>query len=620
MAKLKTLFASSVIALSTLLSNPNVNADTKKSKAEDPVMNLVDSSKAGLKDLYVFFYDNLYNTRDSLRTDSLGYFTLHDQDTTIEQDTTVNFNLNQGWNLVSLPLRVQDSSKANIFPLSNSSLFNYDNGYLPQNALTTTKGYWLKAPSQNVQITGKKIHNDTINVKTGWNLIGSLSTDKLVSNISSSPDNIRTSNVFGYDFTYVKKDTIKPGNAYWVKVDQDGQIVLNDNVPSNIPGRNNFSNDISELPLPPSEPFSKKASGKTLSIKSIDNKVLFSEKASIYDILGRKVITQDEKELNLRDLSSGVYFYQVNNGNGMFTGMLNNLEGKLVGYTLPKEINNIENRFLLHKETIDKNINETKPLSKGGIGTAGSNSTKRFRLEIRDELDTNHTPSGIGQFNDIVQEADSLNEFQNKYQMIYNFPITSSYKPNFLSLFKAEVFNAGNANGDTLLLAWLSNQKHPYKIFHNRTQAPDTGLFNSALDELLNEIKDSTQINYRNNVLPKLNLFEEISAYDDRSINMDYTGNLSATIPEYFNAPNGSGLPTGNPANATVKINKNQTDHEFIKYSMAHELVHHAFKGEDNEPVNPTETNYPVPRERIYDLILIQVLDDYTNLSRYVQE
>ena len=41
--------------------------------------------------------------------------------------------------------------------------------------LVNGEGYWLRfGPGQNVPITGAPVTNDTITIRTGWNMIGSI--------------------------------------------------------------------------------------------------------------------------------------------------------------------------------------------------------------------------------------------------------------------------------------------------------------------------------------------------------------------------------------------------------------------------------------------------------------
>jgi hypothetical protein len=87
-------------------------------------------------------------------------------------------------------------------------------------------GYWLKfAAAENVNMTGGTISADTIDVQAGWNLIGSITPEILTSQVVGVGTTI-SSVFYKYNQGYVQATSIKPGEAYWVKVDADGQLIL----------------------------------------------------------------------------------------------------------------------------------------------------------------------------------------------------------------------------------------------------------------------------------------------------------------------------------------------------------------------------------------------------------
>ncbi|TAK61192.1 MAG: T9SS type A sorting domain-containing protein [Bacteroidetes bacterium] len=158
------------------------------------------------------------------------------------------------WNLVSLPCTVTDAGKTTLFPLASSAamLFNPELGYEQQETLKIGAGYWLKFPSaQTILFNGSPIPTDTINVKEGWNLIGSISNQVPVESIMSIPGGLVTSNFYGYgEQGYAISNTISPGYGYWVKVNQDGELIL-----SSLDGGLSLNKihilQTSELPPPP---------------------------------------------------------------------------------------------------------------------------------------------------------------------------------------------------------------------------------------------------------------------------------------------------------------------------------------------------------------------------------
>jgi hypothetical protein len=99
--------------------------------------------------------------------------------------------------------------------------------YRTEDTLRNTYGYWLKfSGEQTSPIVGSSYSLDTIDVRAGWNMIGTLSYATLTSDVIPIPPVIIKSNFFGYDAGYYTEDTLKPGLGYWVKTSEAGKIVL----------------------------------------------------------------------------------------------------------------------------------------------------------------------------------------------------------------------------------------------------------------------------------------------------------------------------------------------------------------------------------------------------------
>ncbi len=136
-------------------------------------------------------------------------------------------DLYEGWNLISLHLSVPDPRTKTIFPSSVSQAFCYMSSYTRVETLLSGNGYWLKFNQpQFINVTGDSITFDTIDVISGWNLIGAISSKFPTNNIVESPTNIVTSRYFGYRQGYKPSDTLHPKKGYWVKVNSPGKLVL----------------------------------------------------------------------------------------------------------------------------------------------------------------------------------------------------------------------------------------------------------------------------------------------------------------------------------------------------------------------------------------------------------
>jgi hypothetical protein len=156
------------------------------------------------------------------------------------------------WNLLSLPVTPLDKTKRSLFPNAASSAYAYDESYVQKDTLGCGFGFWLRfSQSCTIYIAGAPAHTETLAVKSGWNLIGSISDPLPVTSITSEPGGIVSGNFFGYNGSYFRSDTIVPGKGYWVKVGQAGSLILSAS------GQINPANRIKIVPaseLPPSPP------------------------------------------------------------------------------------------------------------------------------------------------------------------------------------------------------------------------------------------------------------------------------------------------------------------------------------------------------------------------------
>lgn len=149
-------------------------------------------------------------------------------------------NHNIGANMQSVPVGTSGTVNS-LYPGATSQAYtwigptnvpgtlakNTSGSYVPQDTLRRGVGYWIKFGNSGTDsLTGSIQTEDTINVSAGWNLISSISDPVAVSEIASIPGGLTTSQFFGYTTSYEVVDTIQPGKAYWVKVNQGGSLVL----------------------------------------------------------------------------------------------------------------------------------------------------------------------------------------------------------------------------------------------------------------------------------------------------------------------------------------------------------------------------------------------------------
>ncbi|MBI3193553.1 MAG: SBBP repeat-containing protein [Ignavibacteriae bacterium] len=259
---------------------------------------------------------------------------------------SVTIPIDSRWNIVSVPIKVLDYRKVQLFPTAYSDAYAFRGTYLEKDTLVLGDGYWIKfTTSQEVHMIGRPRTQDTIAIRKGWNLIGALSETVTVSSVTSIPPGLVTSQFFGYNRGYMTTETLEPGKGYWVNVTENGQLIL-----SAVPNTNSSANRIKRLlnnELPPIPPDVENSSDESEEPLDDNAQMLPGEftleqnypnpfnpttviryqlpvnstvTLKVYDILGREVTllvdgiqTAGYKsvEWNAGTLASGFYFYRI---------------------------------------------------------------------------------------------------------------------------------------------------------------------------------------------------------------------------------------------------------------------------------------------------------------------
>ena len=155
--------------------------------------------------------------------DYMGY---QDTSNCDQNDFVIVYQLD--WNLVGLPLDVEDASYSILFPESiEGTLYSFNAGYNLETILTHGEGYWLRFnEAGSTTITGIPINELTISLNEGWNLISGLSEDVSISSVSDPNGIIVPGTLYGYNGGYLGTDLIVPGNGYWIRTNSSGIIIL----------------------------------------------------------------------------------------------------------------------------------------------------------------------------------------------------------------------------------------------------------------------------------------------------------------------------------------------------------------------------------------------------------
>ena len=144
--------------------------------------------------------------------------------------TSINITIENisGWNLVGLPLEVEDASYITLFPEAiEGTLYSFNEGYVTESDLISGKGYWLRFPNagDNV-ITGTLLTELTLFLNAGWNLISGTSE---VSTIIDPSDIIIQGSLYGYNGAYYNTNELEPGKGYWIRANNSGTITITHN-------------------------------------------------------------------------------------------------------------------------------------------------------------------------------------------------------------------------------------------------------------------------------------------------------------------------------------------------------------------------------------------------------
>ena len=140
---------------------------------------------------------------------------------------SVTVDYNEGWNMVGLPLQVDDAQYQNLFSEAyTDALYSYDGAYNVEEELTIGTGYLLRlANGGSVNFVGSTIDDLTLSFTEGWNLISGISTPVDV-NVLYNSGIIAVDGIYGYDGSYINAEMIDPGRGYWVRALDNGEITL----------------------------------------------------------------------------------------------------------------------------------------------------------------------------------------------------------------------------------------------------------------------------------------------------------------------------------------------------------------------------------------------------------
>ena len=173
------------------------------------------------------YYNQLCPPYPSCVEDYVG-----EQDTTNCSQGNVTVDYQSDWNLVGLPLYVEDVSYSILFPESiEGTLYSFNGGYNLATILTHGEGYWLRFNEEgSTTISGTPINELTLSLNEGWNFISGITIPLDVTQIQDPDGIIIAGTVYGFAFGgYSNEEILEPGKGYWIRANSAGSITLIDN-------------------------------------------------------------------------------------------------------------------------------------------------------------------------------------------------------------------------------------------------------------------------------------------------------------------------------------------------------------------------------------------------------
>ena len=152
------------------------------------------------------------------------------QDMILGAEVCRDVNVVAGWNMTSVPVDANDMTLGTLFPDVVAPAYYFTSSYQEVNLTDTLSngvGYWMYFNEpHSYQLCGRVIKTRDIAVNAGWNMIGPFEENVAVTSITSTPADILSPPVYGFDSSYVEADTLLTGDGFWAYMDQAGTLHL----------------------------------------------------------------------------------------------------------------------------------------------------------------------------------------------------------------------------------------------------------------------------------------------------------------------------------------------------------------------------------------------------------
>ena len=123
---------------------------------------------------------------------------------------------------------MEDATYNILFPEAiEGTLYRFDNEYISALYLTPGEGYWLRFTAEgSTVISGFSINELIMNLTEGWNLFSGVSEDVSIFAVVDPDSIIVPGTLYGFNEGYVETDMLVPGNGYWMRAFEEGEITL----------------------------------------------------------------------------------------------------------------------------------------------------------------------------------------------------------------------------------------------------------------------------------------------------------------------------------------------------------------------------------------------------------
>ena len=156
---------------------------------------------------------------------------IHDNQSDFSVDNvqqSVNYIIMGYWNMLSLPLDVQDAHYQTLFPNSiEGTLYTWNGIYENKDTMKTGSGYWLRFSAADVvNIAGIGVNTIDIDLIAGWNMIGGVNCSIPLASVVDPGGIIVPGTLYEWTGTYIPSETIDAGKGYWVRTNAVGTITV----------------------------------------------------------------------------------------------------------------------------------------------------------------------------------------------------------------------------------------------------------------------------------------------------------------------------------------------------------------------------------------------------------